>query len=149
MLAALQALPGCWADRHAPEGAKATQHAYISRAIAAKAETVDEAAYLVTIAYHESRICLNTHAGLARGRGRGLWQIECASRRLPPFEGLSYEATEHAAGEALWMIRHSWQCGNQPKDRFTAYAGRACGVSWPTMAARVRTWYWVRGMLDE
>lgn len=147
ILAALQALPPCWADRAAPEGAKATQLAYISRAIAAEAETVEEAAYLVTIAWHESRLCLDVHAGLSRGHGRGLWQLERGSRREPPFEGLSEADTRHAAHEALWMVRHSWHCGGAPAARFTAYAGRACGSVWPTLVSRVRTWYWVRGML--
>ncbi len=148
VLAALLSLAPCYADRNAPEGAKATQLAYVARAVASEAGNVDEAAYLVAIAWHESRLCLDVHAGNVRGPGRGLWQIERASRRVPPFTGLDEVSTRHAAHEALWMVRHSHQCGAGPAAVFTAYAGRACGVKWPTLSARVATWYYVRSLLQ-
>lgn len=147
LLTVLTSLPVCWADRGVPANEKASQLEVIAAALLARTQDPSELAYLTSIAYHESRLCIAVHAGRVRGRGRGLFQIEPGSRRVPPFTGLSFEATEHAAGEALWMVRHSHQCGSTPADRFTAYAGRECEKYWPSLRSRVALWYSVRARL--
>ncbi len=147
LLAVLLSLPVCWADRGVPANEKASQLATIAGAMVEHTSDPTELAYLTSIAYHESRFCLAVHAGRTRGPGRGLFQLEPGSRRRPPFTGLSADATAHAAGEALWMVRHSHQCGESPEGRFTAYAGRACGTAWPTLRSRVALWYTVRARL--
>lgn len=141
----ISVLPMCRADLELPLETKAGQLAVAAEAIATVAETAEEAVWLTAIAYHESRFCYRTHAGgsSVRGRGRGLWQIEKGSRRLPPFEGLSLAETTHAASQALWLVRHSYQCGPSVKDRFTAYAGQPCDTNWPTLHARYRTYGWL------
>lgn len=143
--AALLALTPCWADRD--DSRKAGQLETIAVAIATVASTVDDAAGLIAIANSESKFSLRVHAGLTGGRGRGLWQLELGSRRKPPFVGLSLADTTHAAGEALWMWRHSWQCGRTLAARFTAYAGRECDTVWPTLHERVNTYYYARGRI--
>lgn len=106
--------------------------------------TRDEAAALITIAESESALCADVHAGSRRGwSGIGLWQIEPGSNRRPPFAGLSLEDTTHAAGEALWLWRHSWQCGPDLVSRFKAYGGRPCPVAWLGGGARARLYRWI------
>lgn len=115
--------------------------ALISQAIATVSANTDEAAALVTIGWHESNFCRDVHDGTRRGypSGQGLWQIEAGSHRVPPFYGLSYEATEHAAGQALWLWRASAICGDARK-RFGLYAGLGCR-SWSGAIPRANL-YW-------
>lgn len=111
----------------------------IAAAIATVSDTTDDAAALLTIGQHESAWCLDVHDGRARGWGAmGLWQIERGSRRVPPFFGTSLDDTTHAAGEALWLWRHSWQCGRSAAARFRAYGSAPCGSSWPGAESRAR-----------
>lgn len=123
VLAFLISLPVCVADRPYPE-AKAAQLATIAEAIELATPEPEERAALVTIAWFESRLCLAVHAGGARGgSGEGLWQIEPGSRRQRPFAGLEAAATEHAAGQALWLWRHSAPGSTSLPARFRWYAG--------------------------
>jgi hypothetical protein len=141
ILAALVMLPVCWDDRR--EEARSERLQDVATAIDVAASGDDGlAALLVTVGYHESRFCRSAHAGGRRGRGEGIWQIEAGSRRQRPFSGLGLAATTHAAGEAAWLLRHSWQCGSGPAARLTAYAGRTCGEDWPTLRERVATYWW-------
>jgi len=144
----LMSLPVCYQDRHLPTDVKAGQLQTVASAIASEAVDKSEAAYLVSIAWHESRLCLATHAGRHPGRGRGLYQIERASGAPSAgtgYVGLSLPETVNATRAALHMLRHSYQCGQRPRDRFTAYAGRPCGLVWPTMLSRERMYYYLLG----
>lgn len=137
VLAFLIALPVCVADRPHPE-AKAAQLATIAAAIELATPEPEERAALVTIAWFESRLCLAVHAGRVRGgTAEGLWQIEPGSHRRRPYAGLSELATEHAAGEALWLWRHAGNCRSGLPARFRGYAGLGCGPSsWKGAAPR-------------
>ena len=116
----------------------------IATAIAAVADNTPEAAALLTIGQAESAWCETIHAGNASGLGRGLWQIEPGSRRVPPFVGVSIEATTHAAGEALWLWRHSFSCGPDLVSRFRVFSGIAdCNNPWQGAVARARTFRWI------
>lgn len=140
ILAALLSLPPCYGE---PRDTARLE--LIARAIAEASSTVDDAAGLLTIGYHESSYCEAVHSGKRKGgHGVGLWQIEPGSRRVPPFAGLSYEETRHAAVQALWLWRRSRQCGNEPARRFASYAGILCDSNWPGSAPRVRLFLWVK-----
>lgn len=115
----------------------------IAHAIASVSESVDDAAGLLAIGDAESRWCERVHAGRARGGdGVGLWQLERGSHRAPPFAGLCVADTVHAAGEALWIWRHSYQCGGALSSRFESYAGLRCDVAWRGAARRVAFYTW-------
>lgn len=112
----------------------------IGRAIASVSNDRREAAILLTIAYHESRFCERVHSGEIVGapNGHGLFQLEPGSHRTPPFAGLSYEATEHAAGEAIAL----WRLFKCPSlyHHFGGYAGLGC-KSWSGAWPRVATYH--------
>lgn len=106
---------------------------------------------MLTIAVFESGLCFRVHSGARRGgQGRGLWQLEPGSNRVPPFTGLSLEDTSHAAGEALWLWRHA-RCGRRPglAARFAAYAGLGCGRTWAGAAPRARFMTWAVSELTK
>jgi hypothetical protein len=142
ILSFLTSLPICYADRHLASGAKEAQLQTIARAVSQTARDAPEAALALTVAWHESRLCTAVHSGVAGGRGRGLWQIEPGSHLPKPYEGLSEEATLSASRSAISLLRRSYQCGPGVADRLTAYAGRPCGKSWPTLSDRVRFYWW-------
>lgn len=156
VLAALNAQPACWRDRHADQEVKQAQYSWIAEAIATAAnatrddyEARERAAYLIAIGYQESRWCLDVHKGLRRtGYAHGLWQLEGADKLgRGPLEGLSREATINAARVASEAIDVNEQCGSNPAARITAYAGRVCGADWPTLRARVSGYVWaLRGL---
>lgn len=144
--AGVMALPSCWADR--ADARKPQQLETIAVAESGVADSVDELAALDAIAANESALCIRVHAGIDRGPGRGLWQLEGQQRRhAGPFVGLSLDATENAARVALFAWRHSWQCGHTLRDRFTAYAGKPCDTIWPGAEKRVATYWFVRGVM--
>lgn len=123
----LAGLPVCWQDRAEDPQQHAARFAWIADAVDAATPSLHERAALIAIGWHESRWCSAVHAGKRKGgHGAGLWQIEPGSNRPPPYAGLSWEATLNAAQQALWLWRHSWQCGPQIPARFTAYAGAPC-----------------------
>jgi len=131
----LLSLPVCVADRGEPE-LKRAQLETVAMAIEAVTPKPSERAALITIAWFESRLCRDVHAGSKRGgSGEGLWQIEPGSRLRRPYAGLDQEATEHAAGEALGLWRRSWCPGQGSAARFRVYAGLGCGPSSWTGAA--------------
>lgn len=109
----------------------------------------DLAAQLVTVAVFESALCERVHRGRTRGRGRGLWQLEQGSHAAPPFEGVSFEETAHAAQEAAKMLRRSIQCGRGVRDVFASYAGLRCGRNFKTLTERVILYWKVRRRIDE
>jgi len=148
VLYAMSSLPVCYADREDPR--KPEQMQNLAVAIAQASPTPRRAAFLIAIGYHESRFCLRVQSGEHRGPGRGAWQLEGQSRRYQgPFIGLTPEETGNAAWVASDIIGRSGQCGTRPADVFTAYAGRACGSSWPTLAARVLTFRFVSYRLER
>lgn len=151
LLFAMQGLSVCWADRHDPR--KAAQLETIAEAITVATERArwrgDRrvlAALLLTIAYHESRLCLDVHAGKpGMNRAITLWQIERGSRLTGYRAGLSLEDTISAAVAAATLLARSFQCGSAPISMFRAYAGdRTCKSEAPTFAARARTFAWIR-----
>lgn len=151
VLALLLRLPVCWQDRHETE--RTARLETIAEAIASAAnETTrprDTGAFLVSLAWHESGLCRAVHAGERHGTGEGLWQLVPLSKREPPFSGLDPESTAHAAGEAAWVVTHSYLCGPSIKSRMIVYitGGSGCPSDWLTAAARVRTYWWAYGRL--
>lgn len=134
ILALLLSFPQCYGE---PRDTARLE--LIAAAIAQVSATPDDAAGLLTIGTHESAWCESVHSGRRRGgHGVGLWQIEPGSRRAPPFAGLTLEETTHAAGEALWLWRHSYGCGRTLEARYRAYAGLPCGSSWAGARSRAR-----------
>lgn len=113
-------------------------------------DDLEAQAALITIAWHESRLCRDVMRGARRGGSAvGPFQIEPASHRQPPFAGLDVEPLAHAAGEAAWLWRHSWRCGPSWAARMTAYAGAPCG-SWRQEASRrARFMGWVLWELQQ
>ncbi len=107
----------------------------IGQAIASVSGDRREAVVLLTIAYAESRFCERVHSGeVWGGMGQGLFQLEPGSHRVPPFSGLSYRETEHAAGEAiaLWRL---FKCPTLAQN-FGGYAGLGC-KTWSGAFVRV------------
>ena len=148
ILQILLQLPACYEDRN--DSSYPERMAIIAHSIAAVSDNDDEAATLVTIASFESGLCRAVHEGRKRGGpGEGLWQIEPGSHRVPPFSGLSFEATEHAAGEALWLWRHSFQCGPSLESRFKGYGGRSCSEAWTGASRRARFAGWLTQKLKS
>lgn len=144
VLRVLLALPFC-----AGHTRDAPRLEIIATAIATVSDTPADAAALLTIGQHESAWCESVHAGRVRGgNGRGLWQIEPGSRRVPPFAGVSIEATTHAAGEALWLWRHSYTCGPDLVSRFRVYAGLGCDSPWQGAVARAKVMRWITWRLE-
>lgn len=131
--------PGPWYE--SPE-VRLARLALVAKAIGSVARTIDDVAGLITIAEFEAGYSLRVQAGAIPGLGRGLWGIEPGSNRLPPFEGLGLDATTHAAGEALWLWRHSYQHGANPEARFASYAGLS-QAHWSGAAPRARFFRWV------
>ena len=154
VLAVLLRQPACWADRHAPPGAKATQLGYVARAIAEASPDLPTAAYLLDVGWHESKWCLDVHSGERRGgRGEGLWQLEGSHHAAGARSGLSLDETRSAAALAAFAIGHSFQCGHSPAAVLTGYAGRPCYQAreegWPTLDSRVRGYWWALGALRK
>lgn len=134
VLRVLLALPVCYGEEPDPE-----RMVVIAESIAAVSTTRDDAAGLLAIGTAESAWCESVHAGRKRGGlGVGLWQLEPGSNRRPPFAGVSLDATTHAAGEALWLWRHT--------TRFGAYAGLGCR-SWSGARRRAGLYVWFLGRL--
>jgi hypothetical protein len=139
ILAILLSLPPCFGEPSDVE-----RMAIIASAIAAVSRNVEDAAGLLTIGTFESAWCRDVHSGARRGgAGEGLWQIEPGSRRQKPYSGVDLKSTCHAAGQALWLWRHSWQCGPASESRFKAYAGVACGKPWAGAARRGKLFRWL------
>lgn len=133
-------LPTCYSEE--PDVEQLTK---ISQAIGVNADSISEATALITIGTFESAWCKRVGAGIKKGgHGAGYWQIEPGSNRIKPFAGLSLEELTHAAGQALWLWRHSHQCGSSIKSRFIAYAGiQDCKTTWAGATKRNSFYYWV------
>lgn len=141
VLALILSLPTCYRETAQPD-----RLAVVAESISEVSDTPAEAAALVTIAYHESVFCESVHAGKRKGGpGEGLWQIEPGSHRPRPYSGTSKAETKHAAGEALWLWRHTAGCATISK-RFGAYAGLGCRT-WPGATKRERFYWWARSVL--
>lgn len=122
----------------------------ISIAIGNNSNNLSEAAALITIGTFESSWCTSVGSGKRLGgNGAGYWQIEPGSNRIKPFAGLSLEELTHAAGQALWLWRHSHQCGSSIQARFTGYAGVKCNVKWSGAIKRTNFYYWTYNELNK
>jgi len=121
----------------------------ISKAIGNNCNTLNDAAALITIGTFESAWCADVGSGKKKGgNGLGYWQIEPASNRVKPFVGITLEDITHAAGEALWIWHHSFQCGSSISSRFTAYAGLKC-IKWSGANKRVKFYNWAYWQLNK
>lgn len=167
VLAVLSKQPRCWADRKVEPAAKALQLATIAAAISEASPTAERAAYLLDIGWHESRWCLDVGSGARRGgSGEGYWQLEGAHHGPGARSGLGLKATSSAALLASAQLQRSRQCGPDPADVLTAYAGRPCWQTdmvltwgatdgpyarpvfgWPTLESRVRGYWWALSAL--
>jgi len=140
VVAVLLSLHTCAREPHTP--AYVARLTMVGESIAVVSDAPDDAAGLLSIWYYEGAGCEDVHAGTVKGGdGLGPWQIEPGSHRVPPFAGLSREATTHAAGEALWLWRHTRRCGSLER-RFGAYAGLGCR-SWSGAAKRANLFAWL------
>lgn len=152
VLAVLLKLPVCWADRgdHRKPAQLETVAQAITEVANASRNPLDKAAKLIGIFRWEGVGCLKVHSGEAKGRGRGLYQLEGqAGRYQGPFTGLDYESTLNATRVAGDILDHSYQCGSTPRDVFTAYGARPCGSSWKTLDDRVATYRWATWRLSK
>jgi hypothetical protein len=141
----LLSLPQCFAERADP--ARVEHVALLAEAIDQATEKPAERAALATIAYYESGLCWAVATGKVRG-GQGPWQIEPGSHRPGPYVGSSLPELTHAARQALWLWRHSWQCGPSPRARFRAYAGLECSSSWTGARVRERLYFFASNQLQ-
>lgn len=147
-LALLLSLAPCWAERKDP--ARVEHVALIAEAVDSVTEDQRERAALVTIAKFESGLCWSVASGRVHGGdGEGPWQIEPGSRRQKPYSGTDLKSLSHAAGEALWLWRHSWQCGPALESRFRAYAGLPCSSTWSGAHARTGFLFFVSNRLQQ
>ena len=141
ILSVLLAFPPCYPERHDPD--RIVRLGVLAEAIGRVSESLDDAAGLVTILEAESAGCWSVATGSRHGgNGWGPWQLEPGSRRVPPFFGEQLSDLTHAAGEALWLWRHSYRCGPALSSRFESYAGLPC-IAWRGAAKRVANYRWV------
>lgn len=161
--AALSQLPQCWADRDLPAADKEDQRdtvavsiVYARSKVKWRGADVDFYAYMGSIAYHETRLCTDVHAGncppgrCGGGRAFGPWQVEPKVRADGlALVGLDQDSTNRSALAAATVLSRSWQCGSGPRAMFTAYAGRPCGKAWPTIEERVRTFRRLRELIRK
>lgn len=139
VLFVLLQLPTCYKEEQ-----DLNQLGLISDAISTVSNNKENVAALITIGTFESSWCFSVGSGRRKGgSGIGYWQIEPGSNRIKPFAGITIEDTTHAAGEALWLWRHSHQCGNSINSRFIAYAGvKKCSNKWSGAAKRTKFYNW-------
>lgn len=141
-LAILLAFAPCYLERSDPD--RLAHVAIQAEAMVAVAESSDDIAGLITIAEHEGRLCWSVATGAVHGgNGWGPWQIEAGSRRPGPYFGSDLPSLTHAAGEALWLWRHSYHCGHSLEARYRAYAGLQCQSMWAGANSRARMHRWV------
>lgn len=147
-LALLLSLAPCWAERKDPH--RVEHVALIAEAVDSVTDDHRERAALVTIAKFESGLCWSVASGRVHGGdGEGPWQIEPGSHRPGPYSGTTQQALTHAAGEALWLWRHSWQCGPSAESRFRAYAGLPCSSPWLGAGARTGFFFFATNRLQQ
>lgn len=140
--------PPCYIERNDPD--RVAHVTLQAEAIAAVAATAEEAAALASIGDHEGRWCWDVATGKRKGGpGEGPWQLEPGSHRPRPYSGADVASLSHAASQALWLWRHSWQCGPSAAARFRAYAGLPCDSKWDGAAKRARFYYWALWQLKK
>jgi hypothetical protein len=154
ILLAILALPIFHEDTEAED--KRAQLEAIANAVAAVAQTPDEAAFLLAWGNAESNYSLRIHRGECNswecdaGRARGPWQ---AHRNGMPEERwekmIGVDNVEVQAQHALFLTR--WALHACPHDRirgaFRVLAGRACTSPIRGEAGRVSSYRWVRSVI--
>jgi hypothetical protein len=156
--AALATLPIYHEDRANPY--KGAQLHTVAEAVAAVSRDRDEAAYLIAIGHHETKLSFRVHLGVCRafecdhGRALSPWQMHQNGRTTEEwhgFVGLSIDATKAAAGAALGHVRFAQRvCRGEPDPivaTFRAYNGSGCRMPIPGERDRVATFRRVRGRL--
>jgi len=159
ILVAVMKLASCYQDRN---DERVPDHlARIAYAIGAEARTPEEAAALVTIGKFEGGFCIAVQDHYTHSGGWSTFQLEGKNNKYPgPLVGLSYESIRRATYAAADVWRHSHQCGQSPWAMFTAYAGRPyCSfyidkngntvTTWPTLDARVNTYWYVLSIIKK
>lgn len=154
---AIQALPRCYADRDLPTARKDEQLRTVARAITAATTNRTERTLLVSIAYHESAICHDIHAGFCGPkqcdtdrtgvpRARSIYQthrLGLSDADWDALVGTDYEATLLATRHALKQVRRSYaMCKGMPDplwSTFVAYAGRGCQGRMGDVVSRLAT----------
>lgn len=149
ILVAILRLPSCWQDRHderVPE-----YLAKVAYAISEEARDIDEAAALVAISKHESGDCIRVQLRYTHSGAYGAFQLENKQHLYPEvsFLGLDYANIHHGAYAARDIWSRTFNCGSTFADRMTSYAGRQCGTDWPSLSARVGTYYFVRSVIEK
>lgn len=136
------ALAPCYSERNDPH--RVEHVSLLAEAIDSATSKQDERAALITIARFESGFCWAVASGRVKGGpGEGPWQLEPGSRRPRPYSGTTLPELKHAADQALWLWRHSFQCGPSLEARFRAYGGAPCESSWSGARARAGYFFFV------
>jgi len=136
ILCAILAVGSSWAERNDPRVPAHLER--IAVAISEEARDEYEAAALVAISRSESAFSIRVQAGPTGSGALSDWQLEGKSGKFPgPFVGLKLGPIRNAAHAAIAVWRMSRQCGVGPRNQFTSYAGRPCGIEWPTLETRV------------
>ena len=117
----------------------------VAVAVSEVAESVDDVAALVAIGRSESAFAMSVQAN-SRGPALSDWQLEGHAGLPGPFWGLGIDRLENAAGAALYVWKHSWQCGERLEDRFRAYGRGSCSPM-PGLAVRVQRYWAARAIL--
>ncbi len=159
VLVAVMKLASCYADRN---DERVPDHlARVAYAIGDEARNPEEAAALVTIGKFESGFCIAVQDHYTHSGGYSMFQLEGKGNKYPtPFTGLDFPSIRRATYAAADVWRHSHNCGQSPNAMFTAYAGRPyCSVyvddaggmvtTWPTLQARVNTYWYVLGIIKK
>jgi len=154
ILVAILAFPVYHEDTQAEE--KRAQLEAIANAVAAVAQTADEAAFLLAWGKAESNFSLRIHRGQCNdwecdaGRARGPWQAH--KNGMPEERWEQMIGIENIDVQALQALRHArWALQACPHDRvrgaFRVLAGRACTSPIRGENERVSTYRWVRATL--
>jgi hypothetical protein len=134
----------CWAER----GPAQLDHLErVAVAVSEEADDVDEVAALVAIGRSESAFAMSVQAN-SRGPALSDWQLEGHSGLPGPFWGLGLDRVQNAVHAALYVWRHSWQCGPRLEDRFRAY-GRGVCAPMPGIAVRVQRFWAARAVMTK
>lgn len=155
VLAALLALP--MFHRDPPGPAKDKQMAAIADAISKEAKTPDEAAFVLTLGWHESAYSLDVHEGRCPKkmcdpdrngvpRARSSWQLhrngldDATWTQMTGVENTPAQVHE-AAKRARWALR---ECRGDVRGAFVILGGRGCSGTIPGIENRVATFQKIR-----
>lgn len=154
ILLAIIAFPVFHEDTQSAE--KRAQLEAIANAVAAVAQTPDEAAFLLAWGNAETNFSLRIHRGECNrwecdgGRARGPWQAH--KNGMPDERWEKMVGIENIDVQVQQALRHArWALHACPRDRlrgaFRVLAGRACTSPIKGEEQRVSTFRWARSLL--